>query len=317
MSGYIGLDTSNYTTSVAFCDKDSGVITQQKKLLPVQEGKMGLRQSDAVFHHTRQLPDVLDALCNTVNEQIVAVAASDRPQQRDGSYMPCFLVGAGAAREWGTLLRVPVHFFTHQQGHVAAALYGADALSLRHAPFLAFHVSGGTTDALYVQPDKEHILHCEVVGHSLDLKAGQLIDRVGGMLGLPFPAGPALEALANTSETSDFAVRVSLDGTNCHLSGVENQCKTLLDKGAPPADVAKFCLCSVNAALAGMTDALLKTYGTLPLVYAGGVMSNAYLKESLSTQFGGYFAPPQYSADNAAGIALLCKIKEEGDMCPF
>ena len=107
--------------------------------------------------------------------------------------MPCFLVGAGAARQLGAALGVPVHFFTHQQGHVMAALTGADCLHLRRAPFLAFHVSGGTTDALLVEPDESCIIRCRVVGHSLDLKAGQLIDRVGGMLGLPFPAGPALE----------------------------------------------------------------------------------------------------------------------------
>lgn len=311
MNGYLGLDTSNYTTSVAVCDASTGEIRQVKKLLPVKPGEMGLRQSDAVFHHVRQLPETVEALRREYGGDIAAVAASDRPQQRDGSYMPCFLVGAGAARELGALLRVPVHFFTHQQGHVAAALYGADKLSLRHAPFLAFHVSGGTTDAVYVRPDSDTVITCEVVAHSLDLKAGQLIDRVGGMLGLPFPAGPALEALALQSQNGSLHPRASMDGANCHLSGVENQCKNMLDTGCPPADIALFCLKSVEAALVAMTAALQKSYGEqLPLIYAGGVMSNTLLKNTLTATFGGCFAPPAFSADNAAGIAALCRIKE-------
>lgn len=312
MNGYLGLDTSNYTTSAAYCDAVAGEVRQVKKLLPVKPGEMGLRQSDAVFHHVRQLPEMVEALRTQCDGDIAAVAASDRPQQKDGSYMPCFLVGAGAARELGALLRIPVHFFTHQQGHVAAALYGADKLSLRHEPFLAFHVSGGTTDALLVRPHGEEIITCEVVARSLDLKAGQLIDRVGGMLSLPFPAGPALEQLAQQSENISFRPRASMDGANCHLSGVENQCKTMLDTGCSPADIALFCLKSVEAALVAMTAALQKRYGDLPLLYAGGVMSNTLLKNTLTATFGGSFAPPVFSADNAAGIAVLCRIKEEG-----
>ncbi len=311
MSVFLGLDTSNYTTSVAFSDGKTGTVCQQKQLLPVKAGEMGLRQSDAVFHHVRQLPTLLEQLRSECDEDIKAVAASDRPGARDGSYMPCFLVGTGAARELGALLRIPVHFFTHQQGHVMAALYGADCLVLREKPFLAFHVSGGTTDAIYVKPDKESVISCEVVACSLDLKAGQLIDRVGGMLGLPFPAGPALEALALQADAVSQKPRASMDGANCHLSGVQNQCETMLKNGVPPAQIALFCLKSVEAALVKMTEQLLCTYGELPIVYAGGVMSNSLLKKTLSSQFGGRFAPPQFSADNAAGIATLCRIIEQ------
>ncbi len=312
MNGFLGLDTSNYTTSVAFC-LQTGEVLQEKHLLPVKTGEMGLRQSDAVFHHVRQLPEMTEKLFAHGALDVTAVAASDRPQQKDGSYMPCFLVGAGAARELGALLHIPVHFFTHQQGHVAAALYGADKLSLIHEPFLAFHVSGGTTDALLVRPDATCGIACEVVAHSLDLKAGQLIDRVGGMLGLPFPAGPALEKLALEAPQEKLP-RASMDGACCHLSGVQNQCETLLKKGASPAEVARFCLSSVEAALAAMTETLLAAYGDLPLLYAGGVMSNSLLREHLTARFGGSFAPPAFSADNAAGIAVLCRLREEGEL---
>lgn len=308
MSRYLGLDTSNYTTSAAVWE--AGAVRQQKQLLPVKPGEMGLRQSDAVFHHTRQLPEVLERLLAETPGGFQAVAASDRPQQTEGSYMPCFLVGLGAARQLSCVLGVPLYRFTHQQGHVAAALYGAGALSLLDKPFLAFHVSGGTTDALLVEPDGRDIIRCRVVGRSLDLKAGQLIDRVGGMLGLPFPAGPALEALAAEAPSGKLP-RPCLRGLDCHLSGVENQCRDRLARGEAPAQIARFCLDSVEAAVSGMSEALLREYGTLPLVYAGGVMSNKGLRERLGARFGGRFAPPAFSADNGAGIACLCQIAEE------
>ncbi len=311
MSGFLGLDTSNYTTSAAYWAVDGDLPVQAKQLLPVKEGEMGLRQSDAVFHHTRQLPEMLELLREPLSGGVLAVAASDRPQQRDGSYMPCFLVGAGAARQLGAVLGVPVYFFTHQQGHVMAALTGADCLSLRHQPFLAFHVSGGTTDALLVEPDEECIIRCRVVGHSLDLKAGQLIDRVGGLLGLSFPAGPALEQLA-LQAIGTYKPKATLRGTDCHLSGVENQCRDRLAKGESPAEIARFCLDSVGTAVEGMTEAILREYGDLPVVYAGGVMSNSLLKQRFTDRFGGRFAPPVYSTDNAAGIACLCKLAYEG-----
>lgn len=310
MSGFLGLDTSNYTTSAAYLAAGADKPVQAKQLLPVKEGEMGLRQSDAVFHHTRQLPEILERLSEPLSGGVVAVAASDRPQQREGSYMPCFLVGAGAARQLGAVLGVPVYFFTHQQGHVMAALTGADCLSLRERPFLAFHVSGGTTDALLVEPDESSIIRCRVVGHSLDLKAGQLIDRVGGLLGLPFPAGPALEQLALQADKT-YRPKATLRGADCHLSGVENQCRDRLAKGESPAEIARFCLDSVGAAVEGMTEAILREYGDLPVVYAGGVMSNSLLKQRFTDRFGGRFAPPVYAADNAAGIACLCKLAYE------
>ncbi len=311
MSGYLGIDTSNYTTSVAYWDADTDAVTQHKQLLPVRVGEMGLRQSDAVFHHTRQLPDMMERLAEQLSQGVRAVAASDRPQQKDGSYMPCFLVGAGAARQLSAALGVKAYFFTHQQGHVAAALTGSHSLDLLGQRFLAFHVSGGTTDALLVEPDADSIIRCQVVGHSLDLKAGQLIDRVGGMLGLPFPAGPALDELSQRA-AGTYRPRATLRGCDCHLSGIENQCRDRLQRGEPPEEIARFCLDSIRAALEGMTQALLAEYGDLPLVYAGGVMSNTLLRARMTEAFGGRFAPPAYSADNAVGIACLCRIAQEG-----
>ena len=304
MSLFLGLDTSNYTTSAALYNSETKEMVQAKQLLPVKSGEMGIRQSDAVFHHVKQMPEVIGRLPFAQNEPITAVAASDRPQQFEGSYMPCFLVSAGLGQQLAAVNCVPCYHFTHQQGHVAAALFGSGRTDLFSQRFIAFHVSGGTTDALLVQPDEESILNCRVVAHSLDLKAGQLVDRVGGMLGLDFPAGPALEQLAAKSARM-FRVRPTLRGADCHLSGVENQCRTMFDAGEEPADVAAFCMASVLAAISGMANVLKEQFGDLPMVFAGGVMSNAFLRKQLSAAFNGSFAPPAFSADNAAGIALL------------
>lgn len=308
MTACLGLDTSNYTTSAAFVDAAAGQVVQEKKLLPVESGKMGLRQSDAVFHHVRQLPDVMEQLRRVCPAPVACVAASERPQETEGSYMPCFLVGMGTARQLAAVLGVPYYGVTHQQGHVAAAALGAGRLDLLERSFLAFHISGGTTDALVVEPSADSIITCRVAAHSLDLKAGQLIDRVGGMLGLDFPAGPALERLAATAEKS-YRPRIPLRDGCCSLSGVQNQCRQMLEKGTPPAEIARFCLDCVRAALEGMTEALLEQFPDRPLLYAGGVMSNQLLRNTFESRYGGSFAPPAFSADNAAGVALLGSLR--------
>ncbi|MBQ2780076.1 MAG: peptidase M22 [Clostridia bacterium] len=310
MSSVLGIDTSNYTTSLALWDSKTATVRQEKQLLPVKEGAMGLRQSDAVFHHTCQLPQLMEKLCADSTLSPACIGVSVAPTEQDGSYMPCFLAGEGLARSLSATLQVPLFRVTHQQGHVAAACLGADCVALLDKPFLAFHVSGGTTDALYVTPTDDGGISCRLVAHSLDLKAGQLIDRVGGRLGLRFPAGPALDKLA-TASTATFRCRPSMDGANCHLSGVENQCEQHIKNGMPSADVARFCLYSIEAALVAMTDKILEKYGCLPLVFAGGVMSNSLLREHLQARYGAYFAPPAFSADNAAGVALLAARKYE------
>ena len=305
MHKILGIDTSNYTTSAAvFCG--DGSIRQQKELLPVKSGELGLRQSDAVFHHVRQLPEILESL---LEPGFCAVGASDRPRSQPGSYMPCFTVGAGAARMIAMAQNIPVYTFSHQAGHIAAALYSAQKLELRNQTFLAFHVSGGTTEAVLVHPDEQAVFSAEIVAGSLDLKGGQAVDRVGVMLGLPFPAGNALEQLALQCNRT-FRIRPSFKGENCSLSGIENQCRTMWEKQVPKEEIAMYCIQSLLAALDGMCERLFKKYGELPVVFAGGVMSNCIIRKALSGKYGAYFAEPAFSADNAAGIAVLAAIRE-------
>lgn len=303
MSGwFIGLDTSNYMTSTAAysCEKE---MLWKRKLLPVAAGQTGLRQSDAVFSHIKQIPALLEELLPQVKGEVRGVAVSDRPRDAEGSYMPCFLVGETVARSLAAGFGVPLYRVSHQTGHILAALYSADLLAWREQRFLAFHVSGGTTEAVMVSPDEKRALRADCVADSLDLKAGQAIDRVGVMLGLAFPAGPALAALAEKSSRS-FKIRPYIRDCCCSLSGIENQAQNMLRRGEPAEDIARFTIQSVGAALDGMTAALLEKYGNLPLLYAGGVMANTELRQALGEKYGARFATPALSGDNACGVAV-------------
>ena len=304
MGVFLGIDTSNYTTSVALFHTKSQRLVQQKKLLSVPDGALGLRQSDALFQHVRQLPELVQLVWSQEPETVLSgIGVSTQPRRRQDSYMPCFLAGVSQAKTLACVLRIPWYPFSHQEGHVAAALYGSGHLDWLDRPFLAFHVSGGTTEGLMVAPDGSRMQIQKIAG-SLDLKAGQAVDRVGKMLGLPFPAGPQLEELAQQSD-KEFVVKVARKGCDCSLSGVENQCRAMLERGAAAADIAKYCLVFLAESISTMTKAVLDQYGNYPLLYAGGVMSNQYLRKVLQQRFGGVFCPPVFSSDNAAGIAVL------------
>ena len=305
MSLFLGIDTSNYTTSTALYDSETGEMRQQKKLLPVKEGQLGLRQSDAVFHHTAQLHSLFAELVRgTDTKQIAAIGASTRPRPLEGSYMPCFTVGENTAKILSAALGVPLYALSHQEGHVAAALFSAKRTDLMEREFLAFHVSGGTTEAVIAKGDG-YGFSVDMAAKTLDLNAGQAVDRVGLMLGLRFPCGMELERLAEQN-TEPVKVRPTLKGCDCCLSGVENRCKKLLDSGKSREYVAAFCIESIRVTLSAMTDAIFEKYGAMPAVYAGGVMSNKIIKNSFEEKYNAVFAEPVFSSDNAAGIAYLC-----------
>ncbi len=306
---YLGFDTSNYTTSVAAFFPSEGRVLQRKRLLPVKPGEKGLRQSDAVFHHTVQLKQLFESLCSDESFEIDCVCASAKPCPREDSYMPCFLVGRTAGSCAALSAGVPFFETTHQHGHIAAALYSANRLDLVNERFVAFHLSGGTTEALLVEPDEEEVFSITRIASSLDLKAGQAVDRVGLMLGLSFPCGKELDALAAKSEKR-YRIKPSMKGMDCSLSGVENKCKKMIESGESPQDVARFCVESVSAALEGMTNGILEQYGQLPLVYSGGVMSNSIISKRFKEKYNAVFAAPEFSCDNAAGVALIGYLKK-------
>lgn len=300
MPYFLGIDTSNYTTSCAIYDSDTDKIVHRKKLLPVKAGELGLRQSDAVFHHTVQLPELLTELFESFEGEISAIGVSDAPVRARGSYMPCFLTGVCAAQAIAAATGKPLYRFSHQQGHIMAALYSSGKRELYGKDFFAFHVSGGTTQALLVGGE----LDARLIASSLDLKAGQAVDRVGVMLGYPFPAGRYVDELAQKSDKK-YKINIKLKDGNCCLSGVENKCRAMYEKGEKAEDICRYCLDYIMTALYKMACFAKENYGGLPMIFSGGVMSNSIIRAEFEEKLGAGFAEPEFSADNAAGIALL------------
>ena len=307
MSFHLGIDTSNYTTSVAIYDDIQNKVISRKKLLPVKPGEKGIRQSDAVFHHTIQLPELIHELFSGFDGNISSVGVSVKPCNTEGSYMPCFLAGISVASSLADAMKIPLYKFSHQDGHIAAALFSADKLSLIQTPFFAFHISGGTSQALLVEPFNAYF-KTSLISDSLDLKAGQAVDRVGLMLGLAFPCGPQLEKLALKSTMPLKKIKVFRRDGCFSLSGVENKCKKLLEDGEKYEDIALYCINYIRCAIDGTVTEIRKNYGDLPMIFSGGVMSNSIIRSDFEKRYGGYFAEPEFSADNACGTAVLSSI---------
>ncbi len=307
MPDFLGIDTSNYTTSAAIFSSDTRKIIQSKKLLPVKNGECGLRQSDAVFHHVNQLSEIIGKL-PLKESDIKAVAVSAKPRNADGSYMPCFLVGKTTAEIISHVTGSELFYTSHQTGHIMAALYSCGKPELMNEKFIAFHVSGGTTDCLICTPDSENIINITPFSSSLDLKAGQAVDRAGVMMGLKFPCGKELEKLAEKSDKS-YKIKIKLKGNDCCLSGIENKCRKMLDEGELKENTARYCLAFIGETIKAMTAAAIESVGRLPVVYAGGVMSDIIIRKMLENEFDAYFAEPEFSCDNAAGTAIIAAEK--------
>ena len=346
--GCLGFDTSNYTTSIAWNDGIRGV--NRAGLLPVRSGELGLRQSDALFAHVKQLSELAaglieevkgmetgpaaaeshvpyagdeeqkdsahaagavfmqSAVCRSGGCRIDVVAASTRPRAVEGSYMPCFLAGSSQGQVLASVLGVPYYAFSHQQGHLAAVLWGAGRLELLDRPFLAWHLSGGTTELLRVEPGPAGP-DARKIGGTTDLAAGQLIDRTGRMLGLDFPAGKALDALAAPAREKPFRVR--LQELEFSLSGVENQVRDRLQQGVPAAQAAAFVLDTVAETVFRTTLAAMQVFPGLPVVFSGGVASCSRLRARCAA-LDAVFAAPALSTDNAMGVAVLGWLRKEG-----
>ena len=296
----LGLDTSNYTTSAALFDGKTG--ENIGRLLDVRPGELGLRQSDALFQHVKRLPELLEGLLGE-RAGLRAVGASTRPRAVEGSYMPCFLAGESQGRGIAAALGVPFYAHSHQQGHLAAAAWSAGRLDLLDAPFLAWHLSGGTTELLLVKPEGTSVT-AEIIGGTSDLSAGQLIDRTGVLLGLQFPAGKALDELSR-QDGSFLAFSVRLDGLTFSLSGMENKVKQMAERGEAPADIARFAILAVAGVVQRATEEAQKRYPGLPVLCSGGVASNSQLRAGMKELCGAIFAEPRYSTDNAMGTAIL------------
>lgn len=305
MTEYWGIDTSNYSTSVAYFRSD-GCYCGETKLLPVPKGEKGLRQSDAVFHHVRQLPEVIQAL---KPGSPAAVGFSAYPRNCEGSYMPCFLAGKSFAQAAAVSAQCPLFCFSHQQGHIAAALLSSRKTDLLQEHFLAFHLSGGTMELVEVCG----IQNIQPVCVTADVTAGQLIDRVGVSLGFSFPAGRFMSELAAQGKNLiRYPLKVK-DGKVC-LSGIENKAEQLLLSGEEKKNIAAFVMDTISQAVSQMILESRARIGSLPVIMVGGVSSSKILRNYLQGQEHVYFCEPELSKDNAVGIAWLTSLKANGEL---
>ena len=303
----VGLDTSCYTTSAAAVTADGQVVASCRKLLPVKLGERGLRQSEGVFIHVRQLPERLEELREFIRgDEIVAVCASSRPRDEEESYMPVFQVGDAQARGLAAMLGVPYFSSTHQRGHVAAAMVDS---GIAPGDLLAVHLSGGTTELLSLRGEALSLL-----GGTLDLHAGQVVDRVGVALGLPFPAGPHLEKLALQGHAeARLPVSMAEGGLRCHLSGAESQAQRWIASGAlSMEDIAMEVYDLLARTVARLILAGAAKTGIRQVLIAGGVASSALFRRLVTERIRKSdrglrvcFGKPEYSGDNAVGAALI------------
>ncbi len=302
----IGIDTSNYTTSVALMYSDGELIANLKIPLSVKEGERGLRQSDAVFLHVKNLPVIMKSVREYLGGRTPdAVGVSTRPRNIDGSYMPCFLAGVSVAESISSTLGIPLYKYSHQCGHIMAAVYSSGRFDLLDGrEFCAFHVSGGTTEFLRVRAC-DGGFSSELIGGTADLNAGQVIDRIGVHMGLSFPAGAELERLALLNKEKIPSKKPKVKDFKFNLSGLENMAINLYGETKSSALTAAFVLDYVGKSLALTAEEYEARYGKSAFLFAGGVMSNSIIKNMLKEKFDAAFAEPSFSADNAVGTAAL------------
>ncbi len=307
---YLGIDTSNYRTSVAVVDEGGRILYNHRELLKVPEGERGMRQSEAFFHHVQRLPDALVPALE-YRDSLKAIAVSTRPRPREGSYMPCFTAGTACAREIACALNVPLHEVSHQEGHIEAVKYYSSLKDTDDIIF--FHFSGGTTEAVY---------RGEIVGGSKDISYGQVLDRIGVRLGYAFPSGEELDRIAlNSNDRSNILTSIKVSDGELNLSGIESQAMRAIDNmddlKLNPEIIVNELMDKLSGSVIRMTDQLVKKCNCKNFIFAGGFSSSEYLrkklKENLPTDINYVFGPPELSGDNAVGVALLALKAEKGD----
>ncbi len=292
---YIGIDTSCYTTSVAAVDGE--IIADKRILLKVGEGQRGLRQSEGVFQHIKNIP-LLTKQIEELFPKTQGICVSATPRREEGSYMPVFLAGLSFAEAISHSLGIPLVKTSHQEGHIAAAVMdtGFDDSS----SFLAVHISGGTSEIVLCEKDDAGY-KTKIVGGTLDLPAGQLVDRTGVLAGESFPCGRAMQDKAKETE---IGLPVTVRGCGFHLSGAETKAAKLLTE-APAEEIYYAVFMCIAKSLEGALKNAIKEYKTEKILIAGGVSANEYIRKYLGEKLDVCFCNPLYSTDNAVGAAYI------------
>lgn len=310
MAVYLGIDTSFYTTSLAAVDGEGRLVLDLRRALAVRKGARGLQPSLATFEHLKILPELIEEAFRAGIGPVGGVAASVRPRAEADSYLPVFRAGVGFGRSLAAALGIPFRGFTHQEGHLRAGDWSAGG---PRGSFLAWHLSGGTTDLLRVERVIGGGYLVSRLGGTTDLHAGQFLDRVGVALGLDFPAGPALERLASGAGGDIPGLPVAVRGGNISFSGPAAAAERLIAAGYPAAAVAAAAQECVVESVRRATAWAIMDRGAGDVLVVGGVAANARLREVLAgATRHAFFGEPRFCSDNAVGTALLALDAQAG-----
>ncbi len=308
---YLGIDTSLYTTSLAVVDDKFNLIWEKRIPLTVEKGHRGLRQSEALFLHIKNLPISFEELALNVDGGYRAIVVSSTPRPIAGSYMPVFKAGQSLATALSSMLKIPLYFVSHQEGHIMAGIVDNREL-LVEEKFLAAHFSGGTSEFVNVKKGFTNYFEIDPSLSGLDLHAGQFVDRVGVALGLPFPAGKYLEELALNARSFNISFPAAVKKAGFSFSGAETMAIKLINQGEPKEEIAYGVLRMIANTIEKATLMESKKHGLKKVLLVGGVMANSLIRQRLINRLEHpavgiklFFARPELSTDNAVGVALL------------
>ncbi|OEF95520.1 O-sialoglycoprotein endopeptidase [Vulcanibacillus modesticaldus] len=307
---FLGIDTSNYMTSICFIDENRKVIFENRQLLLVKDGEKGLKQSDALFQHVKNLPQLFKEAKGLTEYKLSAIAVSKAPRPVEGSYMPVFMAGLAVAESMAATFKLPLIYTTHQEGHISAGLYSSQNI-LQNDRFMAVHLSGGTSEILLIENNGTNF-QIEKIGGTLDLHAGQLIDRIGVALGLPFPAGRFLEDIARRSSSDFNRIPSAIRGFSFHFSGAETEAKKRIQLGEAAEEIARSIEHVIAVSIEKVLRKAMESGHPKEILLVGGVAQNQYIRDYLIRRLehpsiGGtlHFADKNYSGDNAYGVANI------------
>ena len=294
----LGIDTSNYTTSICVVDENK-IRFDLREMLTVKKGMKGLRQSEAFYQHIIKLPSMINKI---KDQKLEGICVSSNPRRVNGSYMPCFKAGESIASILADTLHIPLHKTTHQEGHIEAGMYANNNIP---DTFICVHMSGGTTEILLCDKDHRGYIS-QIVGKTIDISAGQLIDRIGCMLGLDFPCGQKMDELYDCNKT--MKLPISVNGADMSFSGVENQCKLYYERGFESISIIGGVFNCVAGSIMRAVKRAAYQYNIKDILFVGGVSAsrnirNMFLSEKDRLELN--FAQDHLSGDNAVGVALI------------
>ena len=308
----IGFDTSNYRTSVAAVTLDGEILVNHRELLPVSSGERGLRQSDAVFAHIRQLRNSEEALREKLKGTwIAAVAASTKPRDGGESYMPVFQVGHTA----GSMMAAALAFsgFRYLHSRQQTDFYHSLPVS-RTRLFLAVNLNSfliAAVPCLLMSLVSAMIIQISTgAATCVPWALGQTCLQLCFFLGFCMTA-----LLAVVKGKSGALLGVSLENGDltCHLSGAETKVQQWIREGSMAReDMAREIYDLLARTLVRMLKAGAEKSGCREALVTGGVAASALLRQLMAERKAKtrgcpeiVFGRPEMSGDNAVGVALI------------